>query len=826
MADDPRKIAEELFNMMMKSASSAKSRKTQTTKSKEEKEYVENTKKRNNILKEENSISRDKLIREKVIGQEYEKIIKRMEEFDNSIDTAAKRAKTLQDLDKIPDAVSKTFERSSSAYVRSMSSQIKSLEDVFKFQELTEQKVNLIKTLRQISSGTKLDPDAFESLKTMVNEAGTSFKDLGIETRKYSKEGKVQHVTINNTNQNLNKLSEEANDLSKAFDYATLSIDNKFRGTIEKVSEYWIDELKRMGSIASVLAALNESRQDFRKQEQYAAADATPMLALEFGVSLRDMIDAVVDSRTTMLAMQSGGRNALQAMEDTQDQLVNLSGSNVQAMKDNIAMQKNIAQFGVSQKDLKGAANDQIKMYKQQYQALGYSVEQFNQLSETIVNDVDTRRILAGLDAKDRKGMVESLQSQYALNVQTYGAAKAMEVLKKQQEMATMGPMQRYRTAMLAESAFNMVGKGNLGGEFRNLMLKLPGLKGDEKTAALDRLTAIKSEVSSALETQRANNLGQAMSTEVAWQKLGFDPDQFLQLNAETAQGNKIDQETANTSLAQGRETNEILRFIDTKLETVSNFLSSSFVQLGIASSAALVLGLTNAGLFKRLEQIRDAILTKKGVVGDASGTSADKLGKDKKGWGAKLGTLGKVGGAVVSVGFAGKQIYDTAQNAKTDAEKGEGYGSATGSLTGTAIGGVIGSLIAPGIGTAIGMGIGGYVGEMIGSKVGKDIMTPSSVPESEVMKNARQATEGEQHNLKIIQNLQKMIDELRIRGEENSEQFRQLIEAQRIQTVIMKKGNVETKESIDKQTQEYINTTRKSSSATLVRGSATMDPK
>ena len=187
-------------------------------------------------------------------------------------------------------------------------------------------------------------------------------------------------------------------------------------------------------------------------------------------------------------------------------------------------------------------------MYNSQYRALGYSVEQFNQLTETMVNDVDTRRILAGLDEKDRKGTVEALQSQYALNVQTYGAAKAMEVMKKQQEMATMGPMQRYRTAMLAESAFNMVGKGGLGAEFRNLMLKLPGLKGDEKTAALDRLTAIKSEVSTALEKQRAENLGQAMSTEVSWQKIGFNPDEFLSVNADVSQGNKINQEGAQLS--------------------------------------------------------------------------------------------------------------------------------------------------------------------------------------------------------------------------------------------------------------------------------------
>ncbi|WP_177434198.1 hypothetical protein [Pseudomonas sp. Irchel 3F6] len=79
-------------------------------------------------------------------------------------------------------------------------------------------------------------------------------------------------------------------------------------------------------------------------------------------------------------------------------------------------------------------------------------------------------------------------------------------------------------------------------------------------------------------------------------------------------------------------------------------------------------------------------------------------------------------GTAVLAVADAGFKAYDTYQNAETQDEKAEGYGSAAGGLAGTlagaAAGAAIGSVV-PVIGTAIGALIGGVLGNIGGDSLG-----------------------------------------------------------------------------------------------------------
>lgn len=87
----------------------------------------------------------------------------------------------------------------------------------------------------------------------------------------------------------------------------------------------------------------------------------------------------------------------------------------------------------------------------------------------------------------------------------------------------------------------------------------------------------------------------------------------------------------------------------------------------------------------------------------------------------SKLGDLGKAipGGALIE---AGSKALDTFQNAETQDEKAEGYGSAAGGLAGTmagaAAGAAIGSVV-PVIGTVVGGAIGAFLGGMGGDALG-----------------------------------------------------------------------------------------------------------
>ncbi|MBV4486986.1 phage tail tape measure protein [Pseudomonas sp. SWRI153] len=111
----------------------------------------------------------------------------------------------------------------------------------------------------------------------------------------------------------------------------------------------------------------------------------------------------------------------------------------------------------------------------------------------------------------------------------------------------------------------------------------------------------------------------------------------------------------------------------------------------------------------------------------DAGDGKKDKGGKGKgkggRGFGRGMGIGSAVKGtAVLAVADAGYKAYDTYQNAETQDEKAEGYGSAAGGLAGTlagaAAGAAIGSVV-PVIGTAIGALIGGVLGNMGGDSLG-----------------------------------------------------------------------------------------------------------
>ncbi|MDT6918350.1 phage tail tape measure protein [Pseudomonas atacamensis] len=111
----------------------------------------------------------------------------------------------------------------------------------------------------------------------------------------------------------------------------------------------------------------------------------------------------------------------------------------------------------------------------------------------------------------------------------------------------------------------------------------------------------------------------------------------------------------------------------------------------------------------------------------DAGDGKKEKGGKGKgkgvRGFGRGMGIGSAVKGtAVLAVADAGYKAYDTYQNAETQDEKAEGYGSAAGGLAGTlagaAAGAAIGSVV-PVIGTAIGALIGGVLGNMGGDSLG-----------------------------------------------------------------------------------------------------------
>ena len=109
--------------------------------------------------------------------------------------------------------------------------------------------------------------------------------------------------------------------------------------------------------------------------------------------------------------------------------------------------------------------------------------------------------------------------------------------------------------------------------------------------------------------------------------------------------------------------------------------------------------------------------------AGDGKKGNGGKGKTGRRGFGRGMGIGSAVKGtAVLAVADAGYKAYDTYQNAETQDEKAEGYGSAAGGLAGTLAGAAAGAAfgsVVPVIGTAIGALIGGVLGNMGGDSLG-----------------------------------------------------------------------------------------------------------
>lgn len=837
MANDVNNIAQELFKLLTTAASSRRGTSTSSEKktrvvSKEEKEYRAQLKKQTEAYKAENTARRDRLMREKVVGKQYEDLIKKVEAFGTSVTDAAERAKNLKQLDKIPETVAKVMAASSSSFVKQMAIQAKTLEGVFKIENIAKARQDLINYLSTISGRNKISAEDYHLLETRVKAAGTSFEELGISAKKWQKkDGVIAGAYMNYSNVAMEQLIKDTTDLAYTLGDTSKLINTGVNKALTSMSTKAQDLIVKWGSWATFLSAARGYIGDFEKQRQYGATDASTINSSLLGVSLGQWTDQLVESRMTLLAMGKDGSDAIDQLRDSISSIREISGSPEQALKDLLGVQKNISKFGVAQQDLTGEVEKQVGIYNQNFRSMGYSVEQFNELTNGIVNDIDTRKILAGLQQKERKATIESLQARYAEIQAIYGAERAMEIFKKEQSDRNMGPMERLQQSGKAVGVFAAAGLTKEGFEYSKLLKQQVFAKGDELTKVNNRLTELKGIFADRYEQLRTTNnpyaQGQVLSVQRAAEVNSPEMLNWISESKAGTEGSSID--LKNTKAPEMTTGQKIFSDLSSGYHQIENILSSNTVKMGLSAAAIGVMTFKKGRTEKLLEEIRDILKGKGGVLGNKSSwkdTLKDMINPKSA---SKLGKLLKIGTSVAGFATAGFEAYRAINSNDSLAKKNQALGGATGTVLGTEIGAAVGTLAGP-LGAVVGGAIGGYAGKALGDfagehltpmldKLDKNIVTPSQNQDSAIMV----AQQSQQSTLKYLNDLlnQQMVA-YKIQEENHQishEQAEKQLNVTRELIKTTKAGWTNNKEAIEKQTTDILKDNMKSVTMPVKRG-------
>lgn len=833
--NDPKIIAQELFNLLMNAASSTRrggNRKVEQPK--EQREYSKWLKRATENYKAQDAVQRSKLARDKVIGKQYDDILKKVTAFGTSIEDAIEKAKSLKELEKIPETVSKIFASSSSSFVKQLANQAKSLEGIFQIENLASVRKDVLTQLSTMSDRTKLTVEEYNTLNEMMTKAGTSFANVGIVAKSVITNGKQTGVLLRTTTADLSDLKKETADLADTMNKSAEIVTSKFNNSINSFASNVKEKITQMGSLANVMAALQAVRTDFEKQREFAAADVSTMQALRLGVTLSQLTDGYVTHRMTLLAMQSANKDVEAEMRDTASTFREFSRDNDQAIRNLLGSMQVTSKFGVAQEKLTGAVDKQAQIYKKSFQPLGLSMEQMNELSIQMSEDLDVRRQMAAMDMSERRQMMEAKQARYAEIQAIYGAGRAMEIFRAEQQRAAMKPTERFKTAMYAEPAFATLGMASQGKEYRELLFALPKLTGKEREQANARLTEIQSQVANRFEQLAATNIGQAMAAEKAFEKTGINIDSFFTSSTAGTEGQQVSMQLARDTVNEQRKLNGIVSDIMTGMNFLQSTAQTSTVQLATSVAALLIstsvinktIGATSRITHSKLDSIRSAILGKDLSNGNVTSSGGGKKPPQK---GGKILKGLKIGGPIAGLAAGAYGAYDTLNTAENPSQLGEGLGSATGTALGSIGGGamtgaLMGAALGP-IGAGVGMIAGsllgawggGELGSLIGKQIAEEFSTPSMKEQSAVNTSN---LKGEQHNNEVLKNLTALIEQARLQNTMSAEQLEELIKVQKQMMGTMKTGFNQNVDAVNKQTDEYLKQNIKSSNVSLTRGS------
>lgn len=493
-----------------------------------------------------------------------------------------------------------------------LTKEIKSLRDVMQAQDQYKAMKNIVSHLtdkEQLTFKNKEDVDrAMLHLQRQAESAGMSLEDMGISATTFfnTSIGKWE-LRVKDHDKAVENLTRDTNKLGVALDEAA---DETERYT--KRVEFAKNMLGKFGNVAKTIGKdfIRLAEQEQRFAQQNAVADAGWIDGvMRMQISTLDYMKILKDTRRESLAMAAAGISFKDSLVAGQDSLEGLTASSTEAAMVSKEFHKNMSRIGVSQDDLGDAVTQQTKLYKEHYRVLGYSAEEFANLTKELINDQGMRSVLLGLQEKERKAYIMGVQQRVA-EYQTMGFTiqRAKELQKTFQSLNAMNPKERMKQAAKTRAMMGAMGMGAEGAELFDLQTQYRTMDADQKKAADLRMTQIQSRAADKFGAMSGSGAGQGQSfaMQMMADKTGFgkiaetfetasgeglkvSSDQLIELKKAAASQNEISQ--GSQKLLKGLDTwqaasNTALTSIGTNL--ISGFGNLAMINITGFTAAAM----------------------------------------------------------------------------------------------------------------------------------------------------------------------------------------------------------------------------------------------
>ena len=427
-----------------------------------------------------------------------------------------------------------------------------------------------------------------DELNSELEKVGISLSDFGDNAAKVAEvEGKIfkdeKGFRIAGA-KNAKELDEQADTTVEALENASRAYDKHS----ERV-RYSKQAIGKFGNAVKAVAKefFKFAEQEQRFQQASATADAGWIEGItQLGVSQLDYAKILKDTRIQQLAMSSGGVDFKASLKASADSLEHLTPDLLTAGKVAAQFHKNMSSAGVSQANLGDAVQQQTKLYEKNYRALGFTAEEFGNLSAELINSQGMRNELLTLQESERKQYVLTIQRRQAeYMTMGYSIERAKELQNTFQAINKMSPKSRMKQAAQQRAMMGAMGMGAEGAEMFNLQIRMRTMKADDRAAAELRLTEIKKQASKRYgEMSGAGaGLGQSMVFQTMAEKTGFDSVAEA-FEAESQKGREIDDK-------QLTQLNEINSTISSMLKWKSMFDAASGSSVGSIGTTALLGG-------------------------------------------------------------------------------------------------------------------------------------------------------------------------------------------------------------------------------------------
>jgi hypothetical protein len=424
-----------------------------------------------------------------------------------------------------------------------------------------------------------------DALNDVLKKVGMSLSDFGDAAAKVTAVEddvfrKTSHYAIQGK-KNAKIMEETSDTYVEALENGTRA----YQSHTERVN-YSRQALSKFGGIVKSVAKefLKLAEQEQRFQQASATADAGWIEGItSLGINQLEYAKILKNTRIEQLATTGAGVDFKSKLKASADSLEYLTSDLESAAHGAEGFYKNMSALGVSQDMLGSAVLDQTKIYRENYRALGLTVEEFNAFTTELINSNGMRSTLLNLQENERLAYIKNIQQRQSEYITMgYTIERAKELQNTFQALNKMDPKQRMKQAARQRAMMGAMGMGDEGARLFDLQTRYKTMNAKDRADAEKEMTLIQQKAAKQLGTLTGSgaSMGQSMVFQTMADKTGLSSMAEI-FEVESGKGRKVDQEQLGV-------LNEINETIGGLLKWTSIFRGAEGSAVGSLGTAAL----------------------------------------------------------------------------------------------------------------------------------------------------------------------------------------------------------------------------------------------